>query len=334
MIRDSIRIFALIASAAVGAGTGPVIAQAPQRPAGDGAGKDGITSGIVPVKGGEIYYEAKGDGPTVILLHAGLLDSRMWDEQFDLLATDYRVIRFDARGCGRSSASTETFSHYEDLHALMTALGLKRATLVGLSQGARTSLDFAIAYPRMVEGIVAAAPGMSGWPFKDRAFLEQYKAMQAAAAAEDDAAYVDLFLRSWTDGPKRKPENVDPAVRDRVRQMAAENVAKARRVHGLVEEIGAAARLRDLRTRILAIVGDQDMSDIHAVVDALARQVPGTKKVLIPGAGHMINLEKPVRFNALLLGFLDGKKTDTFKEMPSGRTLRGLPALEIVNGQR
>lgn len=288
--------FAVIAVLLVGAAA-PVSAQ-------QGAN---LVSGKVPVNGGEIYYEARGSGRPVVLLHGGFLDRRMWDAQFDLLAGRYRAIRFDARGAGRSSMPSGPYSNFEDLHALLVALGVPKATLVGLSLGGRTAIDFALAYPDMVEAMVAVAPGMSGWRFKDPVLVERARPMQAAYDADDMAAYVEWFVKSWTDGPRRKPEQVDKRVRERVKQIAMENQSWAKAARAGVQELNAAARIGDLKGPILAIVGDQDMSDIHDIVDALVKAVPGTKKVVIAGAGHMVPLEKPAEFNRTLLTFLQGK---------------------------
>ena len=106
-----------------------------------------IDSGRVAVAGGALYYEAAGKGAPVILLHGGNLDRRMWDEQFGELSQHYRVIRYDARGYGRSSAADQAFSAHEDLAGLMRGLNLVRASLVGLSLGGRIAIDFALAHP-------------------------------------------------------------------------------------------------------------------------------------------------------------------------------------------
>ena len=77
------------------------------------------TSGTVPVQDGKLYYEIKGKGHPIILIHAGFLDRRMWDEQFELFSNSYKVVRYDVRGFGRSSKAETKFSDYEDLHALL-----------------------------------------------------------------------------------------------------------------------------------------------------------------------------------------------------------------------
>ncbi len=134
-----------------------------------------MPSGRVPVENGELAYELRGEGDPVILLHGGMLDSRMWDAEMKVLEGRYTAIRYDARGHGESSMPTERFKHYEDLRTLMTALELPRASLVGLSGGGRIAVDFALTYPDLVEKLVLVATGLSAMKTKDPFVLEQKK---------------------------------------------------------------------------------------------------------------------------------------------------------------
>jgi pimeloyl-ACP methyl ester carboxylesterase len=261
--------------------------------------------GILAVPGGQLYYEDAGAGPTVVLLHAGLLDLRMWDEQFALLSmSGYRTIRYDARGHGRSSTPTAAFGHHEDLRALLDARDVANATLVGLSLGARTSLDFTLTYPDVVDGLVLAGPGMSGMTFTDPFIHAEGARTMAARTNGDPAGFVEGFLRQWVDGPRRAPSDVDPAIRARCREMATQTAEAHWRDEAEWVEVGAADRLGELRVPLVALLGDLDSLDIERVVDALAATVPGARKVVVPGAGHMVNLEQPEVFNRELLGFL------------------------------
>ncbi len=262
-----------------------------------------VQSGKIKLPDGELYYEMQGSGPAVVLLHGGLLNLRMWDEQFNVLATRFRVVRYDARGHGRSSGIAGDFSNYRDLHALLTALGIRKATLVGLSLGGRTAIDFALTYPDMVEALVAVSPGISGWDFSKDAALAKYDAeLNKAAEAGNVDAVVEWFLREWTDGPSRKPQEVDPKVRERVRAMARANVENNGR--GRLEEVNAVPRVGEIRVPTLAVLGQLDMPSIHGIVDLIAAKVPGARTRVIPGAAHMVNMEKPAEFNRVLLEFL------------------------------
>jgi 3-oxoadipate enol-lactonase len=250
-----------------------------------------------------VYSETQGTGPAVVLMHAGLLDGRMWDEQYALLGdAGYRVVRYDARGHGRSGALTEGYAHHEDLRELLDELSIDRATLVGLSLGARTAIDFALLHPDRVDALVLAAPGMSGMTFDDPFIIEHGDKAIAAAGEGDLPGFIEEFARQWVDGPHRAPADVDPAIRARCLTMATETVA-GHPTWLPPREVGAADRLGELRVPVLTMVGDLDSADIVRVVDRLAL-LPGARRVVVPGAGHMINLERPEAFNRELLAFL------------------------------
>jgi pimeloyl-ACP methyl ester carboxylesterase len=261
-------------------------------------------SGEAKVDGGELHYEERGSGQAIVLLHGGVLSNRMWDEHFALLARTHRVVRYDARGHGQSSTPIGSFEHHEDLRVLLDTLGIERATLVGLSGGARISIDFMLTHPGMVNSLVLTAPGISGMQQRDPVILALLEEFAAAAQAGDLPGMVEAFLRQWVDGPLRKPEQVDPELRERCRVMAAETLGR----HGgsafvNMREVGAVDRVADLHVPILTMVGDLDSTDIHAIADRLVAEA-SARKVLIPGAGHMINLEQPEIFAKTLLDFL------------------------------
>ena len=126
-----------------------------------------MTSGTAEIAGVGLYYEAIGTGPPVVLLHDGLLDCRVWDDQFKALSEAYRVVRYDMRGHGRSEMPASELSHVEDLHGLLGFLEVERAHLLGLSNGGRISLDFSLAYPEMVESTILVGSSLSGYHFSE-----------------------------------------------------------------------------------------------------------------------------------------------------------------------
>ncbi|MCM2392175.1 alpha/beta fold hydrolase [Streptomyces albipurpureus] len=258
---------------------------------------------------GRLAHDIAGEGPAVVLLHGGLLDLTVWDEEFEVLAADYQVIRYDARGHGRSSSVTGDWSPAEDLHALLSHLCVERARLVGASLGARTALDFALLYPELTESLVLAAPGISGRPFVDPYVIQRTAAqVKAVTRADGGELFVEEFLRLWVDGPHRLPEEVEPALRGRMRTTVAANV----RAHsgglgtGRPREVGAAGRLHEISVPVLALLGDLDSSDIEGNVEALADAVPHTRVARLSGAGHMVNLEAPEAFLKEVTAFLAG----------------------------
>ncbi|WP_410657809.1 alpha/beta fold hydrolase [Amycolatopsis sp. lyj-112] len=267
-----------------------------------------MTRGRVQVENGELAYEIRGEGDPVILLHGGMLDSRTWDAEMAALESHHTAIRYDARGHGESSTPTGRFRHYDDLHALMTALELPRASLVGLSGGGRIAIDFALTYPDLVENLVLVAAGISGIEFKDPFVLEQNRKLEEAGAAGDLPAAIECILRMWVDGPQRAPADVDQEIRRLCGKLYTHTITR----HGLagftlMDELRALERAGELAPRTLALVGALDASDIHDVVALIEREAHDVRSIVVPGVAHMINLERPQDFARILLGFLDGE---------------------------
>jgi pimeloyl-ACP methyl ester carboxylesterase len=177
-------------------------------------------TGYAPVRGGKLYYEVAGAGHPLLLTHAGIADHRMWDEQFPVFAERYRVIRYDTRGYGRSSAAQAPFAFHEDIHDLLVHLGVTRAHVLGLSMGGAASVAFTIVHPEMVTALVAVAAGSDAIKAPAE-MLELWNKVgeHCKNGAFDEANELELQL--WVDGPRRTPAQVNPAVRERVRVMKA-----------------------------------------------------------------------------------------------------------------
>jgi len=271
------------------------------------------TSGYAPVLGGELYYEQCGAGPTVILVHAGIADLRMWDDQLPALAEHYTVVRYDTRGFGRTRSAPVAFSNRQDLLALMDHLDLARAALVGCSRGGMIALDTALEAPERVTALGWICSGISGWQPADELFTPEdialYEAMEAAEAAHEHERTAELDVRLWVDGPRQPEGRAAEHVRRKVYEMALNNY----RSHAQLFEAGldaqtldppALARLGELRMPVLAIVGELDSPATPAAAAVLAAAAPQTQIITYPDAAHLPNMEHPARFNADLLAFL------------------------------
>jgi pimeloyl-ACP methyl ester carboxylesterase len=263
-----------------------------------------VTDGFAEVNGARLFYESAGAGPAFVMLHGHLLDRRQWDHEFAEFMSDYRVVRYDARGFGKSNQSDEPFAFYEDLRGLMDALSIERAVLMGCSGGGATIIDFALAYPNRVAALVLVGTGLGGYPFpKDPPPL----ALELRAAFErgDIEAAVELALRMWTDGEGRAPEQVNPAARERIRAMHRELFSRPRaNAEERDLEPPAAARLAELRAPALVTVGANDLAHIREIAELIAAQAPNARKVVIPDAGHHPNIEHPELFQQVVGEFL------------------------------
>ena len=262
-------------------------------------------TGFAEVNGARLYYEVGGAGHPLVLIHAGICDSRMWDAQWGVLAQQFKVIRYDWRGCGKSVMPPERFSHRGDLYRLLQLLGVDRTYLVGVSYGARIAMEFTLEHPEMVDALILVAAGI-GAVEPSEALKRALDEADAAASAGDIARANEIELQVWVDGPVRTPDQVDPSVRERVREMNANNFALLNE-EATEEplEPPVRSRLADIHVPTLVIVGDHDQPHVVATADLLEAGIAGARKVIIPGTAHLPGMERPDEFNRLVLDFLD-----------------------------
>ena len=262
-------------------------------------------TGFVNVSGRRLYYESIGSGPVVVLLHGGNLDSRMWDDQVAVLSTHFRVIRYDARGFGRSGSADTAYQAHADLFDLLHQLGVRHASLVGLSLGGRIAIDFTLDHPDMVDKLVLAGPGLSGWHDWSGEDTTWLIAARSAGRAGDSVA----IAMAWLTSDYMRPAMEQPGLAKRLRALAADNAAywMALFRHGDLErEANPAAlgRLSAIRAPTLVLVGDRDSPAIRRIVETLASRISSSRVTVIHGAGHMVNMERPAEFNHAVLDFL------------------------------
>jgi pimeloyl-ACP methyl ester carboxylesterase len=263
-----------------------------------------VQSGFAEFGQSKLYYEVAGQGsPTVILLHGGMLDCTMWDEQFALLAKSHRAVRYDASAHGQSALPPEAYWDHSDLRGLMDHLQIDQAVLVGLSMGGRVAIDMALEEPTRVRAVVAVSSGLGGYRFESDFHMKNRKQMIAAWKSGDFDAVVEAFQREWTDGPQRSPDEVDPKVRERVRAMARNTVGSV--MEGRSLQPPAIDRLAELSVPMLVVVGELDMPGIHEIADLLVEADPNAELITVPGVAHMVNLEASEEFDRVLLEFLE-----------------------------
>ena len=268
-----------------------------------------VRTGFAELPGARLYYEMAGDGEPLVLLHGGFLDSRMWDEQFPFFAEHSQALRYDRRSAGKSETvpSTAAYTHHQDLYHLLYALDIQQATLIGLSEGGRVAIDFSIAYPQLVQKLVVVSPAVSGFAYRDEWTFKHSEAMVQALAQRDLPGAVEEFLIMWADGPYRTPEQVDPVVRARIRDMAVHGFTPSRLAPNVVYlDPPAAGRLSEIHVPTLVVLGEQDTPDLHEIGKLLQEQVSGAEVVMMANVAHTLVMEKPDEFNALVAHFLRG----------------------------
>lgn len=263
-----------------------------------------IQSGQAAVNGTVIEYETAGAGQPIVFVHAGIADRRMWDTQVEPFATQFQVVRYDMRGFGQTPIVAGSYAHYEDLHGLLAHLGIEQAVLVGCSKGGAVALDFALAYPKKVKALVLVAAAIHGLRIEVEP-LPQETALDAAEEAGDLALVSEIEVQIWIDGG-RAPDQVDPAVRDLVREMNL--IALQNEVLELGEEMrlepAAADRLSEITVPALVLIGDRDIPASMQRYEYLIRHIPHAQKATLTDAAHLPNMEHPDIFNRLVLTFL------------------------------
>ena len=264
-----------------------------------------------------VVDEGLPDAPTVVLLHAGIADSRAWEAMTPrLVAAGYRVVAYDRRGFGRTVTEPVEFSNRADLVAVIDALGLDQVAIVGNSQGGQIAIDAAIEYPDRIVAVVAVAPGLSGFeaePTPDEmAAFDQMDALETrldeAGAAGDPEALreiVELDVAFWVNGPGQPADRAPAAIRELVAAMDTDIYEPGReRGQAIPLRPPAGERLDELRQPLLAVVGALDASECIATVEHLGANAPSATAVVWPDVAHMIGLEAPERLADLVIEFL------------------------------
>ena len=244
-----------------------------------------MTGRVVEANGVRHHVEEAGSGDTVVLLHGGLGSSETFAAQVPALAERFRVVAFDRRGHGRTPDVEGPFGYdamLDDTVALLSALRIGRARIVGFSDGAILGLLMAVRRPELVERLVAI--GGNAWPDGMEPWFTTWLAR--AEAETYPQAYVDAYGRLSPDGPSHWPVVF----------------AKTKRMW-LEEPSISEAELAGIEAPTLVMAGDRDLvSPEHSVV--LYRTLPNARLAIVPGATHDVHEERPEVVNRLLVDFL------------------------------
>jgi len=256
--------------------------------------------------GGWLHYEIAGEGPTVTFIHPGLWDMRTWDREFATFRdAGYRVLRYDVRGYGRSTRPepSVSYSHVRDLHALLEAEDVTQTAIVGCSMGGGIDLDYALEHPERVWGLVLVASGLGGFESteeEDDWWAERDAPIEDAIEAGDLERAQDLRLEIWA------PLGTSDESGARIREIAFDNLHELTMDESGAERLDppAAHRLGEIDVPTLILEAEHDPPDMHRVSDLLAREIMGSRKIVVGGSDHVVNLRQPERFEELVLPFL------------------------------
>jgi pimeloyl-ACP methyl ester carboxylesterase len=263
------------------------------------------------VNGVELYYEIHGQGDWLVLAHEFSGGYKTWQPQVDALQTEHRVLVYNNRGYPPSTVPDDPAAYsqehsIEDLRQLLAHVGVERPVLIGFSMGGSIVLNFALAYPEHVRGLVLAGTGTGS--------------IDKEQNARDFGPIADRFLKN---GPAKVGEDyLRGPTRLQLLRKSPTTWQKLYAEFAALSPIGMAYTLRGVQLKrptmyelqaklvtlavpTLVLVGAEDAPALEPS-RFLARTIPNAKLQVLPGTGHTLQLEEPEAFNAAVLSFVRG----------------------------
>jgi len=271
-----------------------------------------IKSGFANIDKAKIYYETSGKGIPLVMIHAGVADSRQWNNEFTEFAQSYQVIRYDMRGYGKSEPVDGEFSHMSDLVSLLDALKIHGPLIMmGCSMGGGLAMDFALTHPLRANALIMVGAGPSGLEL-DVATPSKFADAEKAFEAGDLDLVAEIETQIWFDGMDRTPEQVNQVMRKLLCEM--DRIALSHEVKQLGKRLPntqtpAFDRLEDLDIPVLVIVGAHDTPYILAAADYMTEKIQSARKVKIEDAAHLPNMDQPHEFQGIVKDFLASLST-------------------------
>lgn len=250
----------------------------------------------------DIHYTIEGEGPVVTMSHALGCNLSLWDGQARALSGRYRVLRYATRGHGSSGAPSGPYSleqMADDLHGLLTGLGVAQTHFVGISMGGMIGQLFALKYPKMLLSLTLCST-TSRYPTAMRsAWVERIRTVEAKGVEP----MVEPALQRWFTPPFRERRQ---DVMDRVRAMLRSTPPQG--YIGCcyaIPTIDVTDRLGEVQCPALIIAGEDDPGTPVAMAREIQAALPSSEFAILRSASHLCNLEQSDEFNRVLLGFLD-----------------------------
>lgn len=256
----------------------------------------------VKANGIEINYEIEGEGPWVTMSHSLACNLHMWDPQMPALTRKYKVLRYDTRGHGGSSAPAGEYTLEQladDVKALLDALKIKQTHWVGLSMGGMIGQTFALKYPGVFQSMVLADTTSRRPPDAAKMWAERIQNAQQKGME----ALVEGTLGRWFTEPYcNARKDVMARIGGDIRKTPVAGFVGC--CHAIAR-IDLTDRLKQIKCPTLVIVGEHDMGTPPEAARAIHENLPGSQLKVIASAAHLSNVEQAQVFNDALTGFLD-----------------------------
>lgn len=258
-----------------------------------------------------LHYEEAGSGTPMVFVHEFAGDSRSWEPQLRFFARRYRCIAFNARGYPPSDVPGDPAAYSQDratddIAAVIRGLSLGKAHVVGLSMGAFATLHLGLRHPHLARSLVAAGVGYGAEPAR----REQFRAENAVAIARLREQGMAEYGKTYSRGPTRLVfEESDPRGYAEFQAQLCDHSTEgsALTMNGVQRErpslFDLAEGFRAFTTPTLIIAGDEDDPTLEPGL-FLKRTIPTSALMVMPKAGHTLNLEHPDAFNRAVLDFV------------------------------
>jgi len=256
---------------------------------------------MVDVDSGQLYYQTCGKGPqAIVLIHDGVVNSASFDDMWPILCKDFRVVRYDRRGYGKSPAAKAPYSPQEDLVAVMAAANLDHVSLVGFSFGGGLAVSYAVLHPEQVDRLVLSGTVLNGFR-PTRNFSDHItRIMMPMIIGNMDAVVANAEKSGWVMAPghpeakaralailKESPQDLRHQMRDPIKGWPSD-----------------LPHLPGLQVPTLIMTGDHDIADNQAASGAAQALIPGSRRIVIDDAGHLMQLEHPKEIAGLIADFV------------------------------
>jgi 3-oxoadipate enol-lactonase len=256
---------------------------------------------MVDVDGGQIYYETCGKGSqAIVLIHDGVINSASFDDMWPILCKDFRVVRYDRRGYGKSPAAKAPYSPQEDLAAVMKAAKMDHASLAGFSFGGGLAVSYAVLHPKQVDRLIISGAVINGFAMSKHFNARNMHVALPMIIGNFNGVIENARKDPWIMAPghdaakdravaliKASPQDFRHQVRDPIK--------------GWPSDI---KRMPDLKVPTLILEGEWDIPDVHAMAGAAVVLIPGSTRTVVNDTGHLMQLEHPKEVAELIADFV------------------------------
>lgn len=251
---------------------------------------------------GKIYYEEVGEGEPLLFIHGRTLDSRMWDYQVDSLKGEYRCIRYDLDGFGRSQVPTDGYSRVGTLYELITHLNIPSVNIIALSLGTHVALSFAVKYPKKVKSLSLLSPTIPGANYSQE-FIHDWEMVEEAGKKGDFDRAKELWIncRAFKNLGVSNPHGYK-LLKTMINDYTCWDIHNPP-LHKS-EYTSVVELLSQIRVPTLVMYGSHDYEDFINNANMLKHALPNVKVVEVKNSSHMVNMEYPEMTNQSLDNFL------------------------------